>query len=171
MEALRPAAVPCRLEALPRRWTRKCRHRAGATRGLDDFAHARTHGNAAQGSRDERQRRPSSGSAFHAVPTQIETRRKVCLLNGGDPKIGSYKWSSRIGEQRFAMKDDSVERWLSDAGAFRKFEGGARERMLTLLSRILTDKCAARVAWIGRTSVGCNMHGDRNATRVWQAQV
>jgi hypothetical protein len=69
------------------------------------------------------------------------------------------------------MKDDSVERWLSNAEAFSKFEGGARERILTLLSCVLTDKCAARVAWIGRTSVGCNMHGDRNATRVWQAQV
>jgi hypothetical protein len=69
------------------------------------------------------------------------------------------------------MKGASVERWLSTAEAFHKFEGGARERILTLLCCVLTDKCAARVAWIGRTSVGCNMHGDRNATRVWQAQV
>ena len=107
----------------------------------------------------------------HSMRCRPRSKQTEGLLNGGEPKIGSYKWSSRIGEQRFAMKDDSVERWLSDAGAFRKFEGGARERMLTLLSRILTDKCAARVAWIGRTSVGCNMHGDRNATRVWQAQV
>ncbi len=92
-------------------------------------------------------------------------------MGGGEPKTGSYKWSSRIGEQSFAMKDGSVERWLSTAEAFRGFEESARERILTLLCSVLTDKCAARVARIGRTSVGCNMHGDRNATRVWQAGV
>lgn len=52
------------------------------------------------------------------------------------------------------MKDGSVERWLSTAEAFRKIEEGARERILNVLCFVLKDKCAARVAWIGRTSVG-----------------
>jgi hypothetical protein len=52
------------------------------------------------------------------------------------------------------MKDASVARWLSTAEAFRGIEEGARERILNVLCFVLTDKCAARVAWIGRTSVG-----------------
>ena len=69
------------------------------------------------------------------------------------------------------MADASVAGWLETAEAFSVFAADKRERMLFLLSTVLTTKCAARVAPIGRTSVCCSMHGDRNATRVWQAEV
>ena len=88
---------------------------------------------------------------------------------GGEPE--PYKCSSRVGEEIIAMEDASVAGWLATAEAFRGFAAGKRERMLHMLSTVLTEKCAARVASIGRTSVGCSNHGDRNETRVWQAQV
>ena len=102
------------------------------------------------------------------MPTQ---RFVVSFVKWGEPSFGPYKWSSRIGEESFAMAEASVTGWLATAKAFRGFAEDKRERMLFLLSTVLTTKCAARVAPIGRTSVGCSMHGDRNATRVWQAEV
>ena len=53
------------------------------------------------------------------------------------------------------MAQASVAGWLETAKAFRVFAPAKRERMLFLLTTVLTTKCAARVAQIGRTSVGC----------------
>ena len=133
--------MPCRLEALHRRWTRIRRHLARATRerrgdARDGCARRGKDENEAEENGYEGQQRPSSGWAS-GVPTQTNEDFRGSPTNKRTPS-------------NMKKPSDRVDDWLHEAYGFRAMKGEGTERLKLLASTVL-KRCpvhkAPRFGW------------------------
>ena len=151
--------MPCRLEALRRRWTRSRRHLVRATRvrgrdARDACARGGKDESEAEENGDEAQQRPSSGWAS-GVPTQTNE-------DFGAPQ------QTEKHHQDMKKPADRVDEWLHEAYGFRDLKGESTERLKKLASTVL-KRCPVRMR---HASVGASTRAvARRARRVWQPEV